>query len=97
MDFPGGASGKEPACQCRNVRDAGSASGSGRSLGGEQPTPVFLAGESHCQRSLAGCHPLGHKESYTTEVTLHTHTSHCIFSWLNYSQICIITYFIDRY
>ena len=28
-----------------------------------QPTPVFLAGESHGQRSLAGYSPWGHKES----------------------------------
>ena len=32
-----------------------------------QPTPVFLLRESHGQRSLAGCSPLGHKESNTTE------------------------------
>ena len=30
-------------------------------------TPVFLAGESHGQRSLAGCSPWGCKESDTTE------------------------------
>ena len=27
-----------------------------------QPTPVFLPGESHGQRSLACCGPWGHKE-----------------------------------
>ena len=32
-----------------------------------QPTPVFLSGESHGQRSLAGYSPWGHKESDTTE------------------------------
>ena len=32
-----------------------------------QPTPVFLPGESHGQRSLAGYSPQGHKESDTTE------------------------------
>ena len=35
-----------------------------------QPTPVFLPGESHGQRSLAGCSPQGHRESGSTE---HTH------------------------
>ena len=48
-----------------------------RSLGWEdplegrapQPTPVFLPGESHGQRSLAGYSPLNHKESDTTEST----------------------------
>ena len=32
-----------------------------------QPTPVFLPGESHGQRSLAGYSPKGHKESDKTE------------------------------
>ena len=32
-----------------------------------QPTPVFLPGESHGQRSLVGFSPRGHKESDTTE------------------------------
>ena len=34
-----------------------------------QPTPVFLPGESHGQRSLAGYSPWGCKELDTTEVT----------------------------
>ena len=33
------------------------------------PTPVFLPGESHGQRSLAGYSPWGHKESGMIEVT----------------------------
>ena len=36
-----------------------------------QPTPVFLPGESHGQRSLVGYSPQGCKELDTTE---HTHT-----------------------
>ena len=32
-----------------------------------QPTPAFLLGEYHGQRSLVGCSPWGHKESHTTE------------------------------
>ena len=36
-----------------------------------QPTPVFLPGESHGQRSLAGYSPWGHKESDTTEAPEH--------------------------
>ena len=38
-----------------------------------QPTSVFLPGESHGQRSLAGYGPYGHKESDMTEANL------CIF------------------
>ena len=37
-----------------------------------QPTPVFLPGESHGLRSLAGCSPWRHKELDTTEATEHT-------------------------
>ena len=37
-----------------------------------QPTPAFLPGKSHGQRSLAGYSPWGHKESDTTEATSHT-------------------------
>ena len=32
-----------------------------------QPTPVFLPGEFHVQRSLAGYSPGGHKESDVSE------------------------------
>ena len=34
-----------------------------------QPTPVFLPGEFHGQRSLEGYSPWSHKESDMTEVT----------------------------
>ena len=32
-----------------------------------QPTPIFMPGESHGQRSLMGYSPWGRKESDTTE------------------------------
>ena len=48
-----------------DVRDTGLIPGLGRSPG--QPTPVFLPGESHGQRSQAGYSPWGHKESDMTE------------------------------
>ena len=34
-----------------------------------QPTPLFLPGESHGQRSPLGYSPRDHKESDTTELT----------------------------
>ena len=56
MAFPGGASGKEPTCQCRRhgfvpwvVKIPWRRK--------QQPTPVFLPGKSHGQRSLAGYSP----------------------------------------
>ena len=38
-----------------------------------QPTPVFLSGEFHGQRSLAGYSPRGRKESDRSEQLLLTH------------------------
>ena len=40
-----------------------------------QPTPVFLPGKSHGQRSQVGCHPWGREESDTTE-RFHFHFDH---------------------
>ena len=45
-----------------------------------QPTPVFLPGEPHGQRSLAGYSPWDHKESDMTEATWHTRTVNSQFS-----------------
>ena len=61
-----------------DIRDEGSIPGLGRSPGAEygQPTPVFLPGESHGQRSLVGYSSWGHKELDTTEATLHTCITH---------------------
>ena len=67
---PGGASGKEPTCQYRRHNrcefDPGVRKIHWRRAW--QPTPVFLPGKSHGQRSLVGYSLLGHKESDTTEV-----------------------------
>ena len=54
-----------------------------------QPTPVFLPGESHEQRSLAGYCPWDHKESDTTEHT-HTHT-HTHTDLIDHCLFCVLT------
>ena len=71
--FPGGSDGKESACSAEDPvwslrkilwrRE-------------RQPSPVFLPGESHGQRSLAGYSPWDHKESNTIE---------WLIVWSNYS------------
>ena len=75
--FPGGATGKEPTWQCRRCKrrrfDPWVWKIPWRRAW--QPTPVFLPGESHGQRSLMGYSPIGHKESDMTEVTWHACTS----------------------
>ena len=58
--LPNGSDGKESVS---NAEDPGSIPGSGRFPWRRkwQPTPVFLPGESHGQRSLVGCSPWGSK------------------------------------
>jgi len=54
--FTGGASGKEPTCQCRRHERRGFHFWVGKIPWRRawQPTLVFLPGESHAQRSLVG-------------------------------------------
>ena len=56
VGFPGGTSGTEPACQYRRHKRAGFDSWVKKIPWRRawQPTPVFLPGESHGERSLAG-------------------------------------------
>ena len=67
--FPWWLSGQESACNTGDMR-----LGFYPLIGkipwrrARQPTPVLLPGESHGQRSLAGCSPRYRKESDTTGV-----------------------------
>ena len=68
--LPWWLSGKEPACQCRRPRF--------KPWVGKfpwrrkwQPTPVFLPGKSHGQRSLAGYSPWGRRRVEPDLVTEH--------------------------
>ena len=56
LGFPGGASGKEPACQYRRCKRDMFDPWVGKisSRRAWQPTPVFLPRESHRRRSLVG-------------------------------------------
>ena len=57
--FPGGASGKEPACRCRRCKRRRFSTWVQKICWrtASQSTPVFLPGESLGQRSLAGYSP----------------------------------------
>ena len=61
--------GNESACQVGDTGDVGSIPGSGRYPGEGNGCQLQYSfpGESHGQRSPAGCSPWGHKESDTTE------------------------------
>ena len=65
MSFPGGASGKEPPCQCRRHNRGGFDPWVEQSPWRRawQPTPVLSPGDTHGQRSLVGYRPWGHKET----------------------------------
>ena len=57
-----------------------------------QPTPAFLPGEFHGQRSLVGCSPWGHKESDTTERQTLCHTNNvllCTWRLMVYLHSCV--------
>ena len=67
--------GKESACQCRRRKFdpwIGKIPWSRK----WQPTPVFLPGKSHQNRSLVGYSPWGHKESDMTEHTQQSLPNH---------------------
>ena len=73
---PGCTSGKEPADQCRRHKRRGFDPWI-RTIPWRmawQPTPVFLPGESHRQRSPVGYSPQGRKELNMTGVTWYAHT-----------------------
>ena len=50
-----------------------------------QPTPVFLPGGFHEQRSLVDYSPWGHKESDTSEATEHAQMRSILYAEVNYS------------
>ena len=64
VGFPGSAYGKEPACQCKRCKRWGFDPCIRKISWGrvQQPTPVFLPGESHGQRCLVEYAPWGRKE-----------------------------------
>ena len=67
--FPSSASGKELSCQCRRCKRCGFDPWVRKIPRRRkwQPTPIFLLGKSHGQRSLSGYSLCGHKESDMTE------------------------------
>ena len=74
--FSDGSAGKEPLCQCRRCKRHKFDPWVRMMPWGkkQQPTPVFLPGKFHGQRSLLGYSPWGREESDTTE-RLHFHFS----------------------
>ena len=77
VGFPGGASGKEPACQCRWRKTLGLDPWAWKipRRRAWQPTPALLPGESHGQRSLAGyIHRISESQTQLKQLSTHTLT-----------------------
>ena len=75
VGLPRWLNGKESACQCRKPKKQGSSPWVGKVPWSEkwQPTPVFLPGKFHGQRSLVGLQSMGYKELDMTEwLSMHT-------------------------
>ena len=88
--LPGGTGGKEPTCQCRRTKSRQFDPWVKKIPWRRkcQPTPVFLPGKSHGQRSLAGYSPWGCKESDSTEHTCPpTHIHSLLVILVSYSYL----------
>ena len=72
--FPGGASGKEPACQCRRLRDLGSIPGLGRPPEGGHGNPLQYSYLENPMEEPDGLQSMG-SQSQTILKWLNTHTS----------------------
>ena len=86
MGFPGGAVGKESACQCRRHKKHRFDPWVGKIpwRGKWQPSLGFLPGKFHRQRRLAGPSPWGGKELDTTEHT-RTHAVNTVINKIHFT------------
>ena len=106
-DFPGGSDGKSVCLQCKRL-------GFDPWVGNIpwrrkwQPTPVFLPGKFHGQRSLAGYSPRGQKELHMMEhmcthtqthtyLYIYIHTHIYTYIYIHYMYVCIYTYLLSIY
>ena len=85
---------KNPPANAGDARDVGTVPGFSKIPWRRtwEPTPVFLPGKFHGQRSLSGHSPWGSKESEAPEYThTHTHTHTLYYD----SPQCIYNYLIS--
>ena len=84
--FLGGASSKEPACQCRDIRDAGSIPGLGRSPEREHGNPIQYSWlENPMDRGAwrAAVHGVAESQTWLSACA-HTHThTHQWYTYVN--------------
>ena len=105
LGLPQWFSGKESTCDAEAAGDMGLIPGSGRSLGGDHGNPqVFLPGEFHGPRTLAGYSPWDYKESrHSWMANIFTFfNGNSIFNFWNNCQTilyssCTILHFHQQY
>ena len=85
VGFPGGASGKEPTCQCRRHKRRSWIPGSERSPGGGHANPLqYPCLENHKDRGAwwAMVHRFTKSQTWLKQLSTHTHTcKQCSRSW----------------
>ena len=79
---------KNPPVNARDIRDQGSIPWRRK----WQPTPVFLPGESHGQRSLVGYSPQGRTESDILKQLSRHAQSYCIAEGTRFNMQVVINY-----
>ena len=97
--FPSGASDKESTCQCRICKSLRFYHWVGKITWSRKwwPSPVFLPGKFHGQRSLVGYSPWDQKELDTTEHThIHTHTHILFMSGIVYWTLSVNDYIVQE-
>ena len=98
-DFPNGASGKEPTCQCRRCKRCGFNFWVEKIPWRRacQTTLVFWPGESHGQRSLVGYSPQGCKELDTLkQLSIHAYILYILLISLWDKSISDITFYNSK-
>ena len=97
MGFPGGTSGKEPACQCRRHRRRGLISGLGRSSGGGRGNPLqcsCLENPMDRRAWQATVHRVAKSQTQLKRLSTHAYPIHiyiCVCVC-----VCIYIYIIKR-
>ena len=93
IPFPGGTSGKEPACQCRRHRRRGFSPWVRKIPWGRawQPIPVSLPGESHGQRSLRSTdHGVAKSGTRLKQLSIHTDSNTIILGMILFCSYWLI-------
>ena len=93
LGFPGGTSGKEPACQCRRHRRRGFSPEAGKIPWRRawQLTPVFLPGEWQTGVWQATVHKSVNQGTWPKRLSTYTHAHYVLF-WISYMIFVVLSF-----